>query len=103
MVDWKGSLKIGPLKIAPLDSFSLQISLLDTHSWGKKANDQGTGRLLWTIPWCRAPGILSRGSLALLDTACAPILRPWIEVTLPERVELSRCQAVSLQLGTWSV
>lgn len=29
--------------------------------------------------------------------------RPWIEMTLPERVKLSRCQAVSLQLVTWSV
>lgn len=47
VVDWKGSLKIVPLEIAPLHIFSPQIYLLDIHSWGNKANEQGAGRLLW--------------------------------------------------------
>lgn len=33
VVDWKDSLKIVPLKIAPPDGFSPQIYLLDTYSW----------------------------------------------------------------------
>lgn len=45
-VDWKDSLKIVPLKIAPPDGFSAQIYLLDTHSWGNRAGDQGAGWVL---------------------------------------------------------
>ena len=45
-VDWKGSLKIVPLQTAPLHVSSLQIYLLDIHSWGNKTSEQGAERFL---------------------------------------------------------